>query len=186
LWFSHTIKNGSIHNGNPKRQCKECGQLFVINPTNKTVSDETKKLIDKLLVERIFLREIARVTGVSWSWLQDYVNNKLAAVHRQIKVSDKTKGKLVIECDEMWSFVFSKTIKVYIWRLIDRKTREIIGCYLGDSSRQSAKKLWGQFTRCLPNAVAYTDFWESYKTVIPSKSHQTVGKKLVKLILLKD
>ena len=125
----HRIKNGSIHNGKPKRQCKECGRQFVINPTNKTVSDETKQLIDKLLLERISLRVIARVTGVSWSWLQNYVNNKLAAVPRQIKVLDKPKGKLVIECDEMWSFVFSKTIKVYIWRLIDRNTREIIGCY---------------------------------------------------------
>ena len=125
----HTIKNGSIHNGKPKRQCKECGRQFVINPTNKTVSDETKQLIDQLLLERISWRGIARVTGVSWSWLQNYVNNKLAAVPRQIKVSDKPKGKLVRECDEMWSLVFSKTIKVYIWRLIDRKTREIIGCY---------------------------------------------------------
>jgi len=59
----------------------------VINPTNKTVSDQTKQLIDKLLLERISLRVIARVTGVSWSWLQNYVNNKLAAVPRQIKVA---------------------------------------------------------------------------------------------------
>jgi hypothetical protein len=122
----------------------------VINPTNKTVSDETKQLIDKLLLERISLRGIAIVTGVSWSCLQNYVNNKLAAFPRQIKVSDKPKGKLVIECDKMWSFVFSKTIKVYIWLAIDRKTREIIGCYLGDSSRQSAKKLWARPTRRLP------------------------------------
>ncbi|AKV67100.1 Mobile element protein [Microcystis panniformis FACHB-1757] len=40
----------------------------MINPTNKTVSDETKQLIDQLLLERISLRGIARVTGVSWSW----------------------------------------------------------------------------------------------------------------------
>ena len=86
-------------------------------------------MIDQLLLERISLRGIARVTGVSWSCLQNYVNNKLASVPRQIKVSDKLKGKLVTKCDEMWSFVFSKTIKVYIWRLIDRKTREIIGGY---------------------------------------------------------
>ena len=33
----HTIKNGSTHHGKPKRQCKECGRQFVINPTNKTV-----------------------------------------------------------------------------------------------------------------------------------------------------
>jgi len=31
----------------------------VINPTNKTVSDETKQLIDKLLLERISLRGIS-------------------------------------------------------------------------------------------------------------------------------
>jgi transposase-like protein len=86
----HTIKNGSTHNGKPKRQCKECGQPFVINPTNKTISPDTKKLIDKLLLERISLRGIARVTGVSWSWLQNYVNNKLAAVPRQVKVSEKS------------------------------------------------------------------------------------------------
>ena len=150
----------------------------MINLTNKTISPDTKQLIDKLLLERISLRGIARVTGVSWSLLQNYVNNKLAAVPRQIKVSEKSKGKLAIECDEMWSFVFSKTIKVYIWLAIDRTTREIIGCYLGDRNRQSAKKLWaslpGVYRQC---AVTYTDFGEAYETVIPSKRHRAVGKE---------
>jgi len=121
---------------------------------------------------------MARVTGVSWSWLQNYVNNKLAAVPRQIRVSKKPKGKLTIECDEMWSFVFCKRIKVYIWLAIDRTTREIIGCYLGDRSRKSARKSWeslpGVYRQC---AVTYTDFWEAYKTVIPSKRHRAVGKE---------
>lgn len=173
-----TIKNGSTHNGKPKRQCKDCGRQFVINSNNKTISPETKQLIDKLLLERISLRGIARVTGVSWSWLQNYVNNKLAAVPRQIRVSEKPKGKLTIECDEMWSFVFCKKIKVYIWLAIDRSTREIIGCYLGDRSRKSARKLWGSlpgvYRQC---AVAYTDFWDSYKTVIPPQRHRAVGKE---------
>ena len=173
-----TIKNGSTHNGKPKRQCKDCGRQFVINPNNKTISPETKQLIDKLLLERISLLGIARVTGVSWSWLQNYVNNKLAAVPRQIRVSEKPKGKLTIECDEMWSFVFCKKIKVYIWLAIDRSTREIIGCYLGDRSRKSARKLWGSlpgvYRQC---AVAYTDFWDSYKTVIPPQRHRAVGKE---------
>ncbi len=39
--------------------------VLVINPSNKTVSDETKQLIDQLLLERISWRGIARVTGVS-------------------------------------------------------------------------------------------------------------------------
>jgi len=65
----------------------------------------------------------------------------LAAVPRQIRVSEKPKGQLTIECDEMWSFVFCKKIKVYIWLAIDRNTREIIGCYLGDTSCKSSQKL---------------------------------------------
>jgi len=56
------IKNGSVHNGKPKHQCKICGRQFVINPTNSPVSEETKQLIDRLLLERISLRGITRVT----------------------------------------------------------------------------------------------------------------------------
>ncbi|TRT87352.1 MAG: IS1 family transposase [Microcystis sp. M_OC_Ca_00000000_C217Col] len=65
-----------------------------------------------------------------------------------------------------------------MWLAIDRTTREIIGCYLGDRSRESAKKLWkilpGVYRQC---AVAYTKFWELYKTVISRKSHRAVGKE---------
>ena len=107
----HTIKNGSAHHGKPKNQCKDCGHQFVINPSQKIVSEETKQLIDKLLLERISLRGIERVTGVSWSWLQNYVNDKFAAMPRQISVSEKARGKLTIECDELWSFIFSKETK---------------------------------------------------------------------------
>jgi hypothetical protein len=75
----------------------------VINPTNKTVSDETKQLIDKLLLERIYLGVIARVTGVSWPCLQNYVNNKFSQAPRQVKVTDKPKGKLIIARDELFT-----------------------------------------------------------------------------------
>jgi len=92
--------------------------VFVINPNHKTVSDETKKLIDLLLLERISLRDIARVTGVSWSWLQNYVNNKFSQVPRQVKVTEKPKGKLIIEFDELWSFVFW-ALRYLLW--LDRE-----------------------------------------------------------------
>jgi insertion element IS1 protein InsB len=106
------------------------------------------------------------------------VNDKFAAVPRQINVSEKARGKLTIECDELWSFVLSKENMFYVWLAIDRKTREIVGCYIGDRSRESAKKLWASlppvYRQC---AVAYTDFWVSYETVIPRKRHRAVGKE---------
>ena len=170
-------KNGTTHNNKAKNECKDCGRQFVINNTKKIVTRAQKDLIDKLLLERIPLRGIARVVDVSWRWLQNYVNNKFALVPRQIKVSDKPRGKLIIECDELWSFVDNKDNKYWVWLAIDRKTREIIGCYVGDRSRESAQKLWksipGVYRQC---AVAYTDFWESYKTVIPDSRHRPVLK----------
>lgn len=171
------IKNGSTHNAKSKYKCKDCGRQFVENPTKVYVSPQTKALIDRLLLERISLRGIARVTGVSWAWLQNYVNQKLAQTPRRVVVSVKSKGRLTIECDEMWSFVQRKNQTYYIWLAIDRDTKEIVGCYIGDRSRKSAEKLWaslpGVYRQC---AVAYTDFWQAYLTVIPSKRHRPVGK----------
>ena len=121
---------------------------------------------------------IARVTGVSWSWLQNYVNQKLSCIPRQISISEKPRGKLIIECDEMWSFVNHKKNELYIWLAIERNTKEIVGCFVGDRTRKSALQLWAS----LPNiyqqcAWAYTDFWQAYQTVIPSERHRAVGKE---------
>ena len=174
----HLIKNGSVHNGKPKHQCKSCGRQFVVNPTKITVSQKIKQLIDRLLLERISLRGIARVTQISWSWLQDYVNQKLARASRQVKVSGKLPGRLTIECDEMWSFVNSKKNEVYIWLAIDRNSRKIIGCFVGDRTRKSARKLWASLPEIYQQCtIAYTDFWQAYKTVIPSEHHRAVGKE---------
>ena len=99
----HTIKNGSVHNGKPKNQCKNCGRQFVIHLTQKTVSDDTKNLIDKLLLERISLRGIVRVTRVSWSWWQDYVNNKVISVmtDKSNKSDRRFIGKLLALCHQV-------------------------------------------------------------------------------------
>lgn len=174
----HLIKNGSVHNGKSKHQCKSCGYQFVDNPTKTTVSSETKQLIDRLLLERISLRGIARVTQVSWSWLQGYVNLRLAHTPRQVEVSVKSPGRLTIECDEMSSFVDSKKNEFYIWLAIDRNSRKFFGCFIGDRTRKSARQLWASLpTVYQESAVAYTDFWQAYKTVIPSKRRRAVGKE---------
>src|SRR4029453_7902202 len=86
------IKNGTIHNGKPKWKCKACGRQFVVSPTQRRISDETKQTIDKLLLERISLAGIVRVTGVSLRWLQYYVNATYATVPRSVSVTQQKKG----------------------------------------------------------------------------------------------
>jgi insertion element IS1 protein InsB len=89
---THIIKNGSIHSGKPKWRCKACGRQFVADPTQHRISDATKQLIDKLLLERVSLAGIVRITGVSLRWLQSYVTTKYAAVPRSVTVTEQKKG----------------------------------------------------------------------------------------------
>jgi insertion element IS1 protein InsB len=89
---SQVNKNGHIHNGKAKFACKECRRQFVENPVWKPISAETKALIDRLLLERVSLAGIVRVTGVSAKWLQDYVNAKYAAQPQVTNVPAQKNG----------------------------------------------------------------------------------------------
>lgn len=83
------VKNGHIHNGKQRFRCKDCSRQFVENPVFRIIDDETKTKIDKLLLEKIPLAGIARVEGVSESWLQAYVNDKYATVKQTIEIDSK-------------------------------------------------------------------------------------------------
>jgi len=172
------IKYGKTHYGKPRFKCQDCGRQFVENPSRQPIDEATRNLVDKLLLERLALAAIVRVTGVSARWLQIYVNEKYENTPQEVEVTQKKSGKLTVQLDEMWSFVGYKKNKKWIWLAIDADTREIVGAYIGDRSRHSAKKLWlsipAVYRQC---AVCYTDFWEAYSEVLPSKRHQSVGKE---------
>ena len=174
---NHTVKNGRIHHKKPQYKCQSCSRQFVENPTNKVISSETKDLIDRLLLEKISWAGLARSTGVSQKWLQDYVNNKYASIDRVVKVKPQKKIRLNVECDELWSFVDSQQNQQWVWLAMDRETREIIGVHIGDRSAEGARQLWNSlpmvYRQC---AVCYTDFWEAYACIFPTKRHKPVGK----------
>ena len=86
------IKNGSIHTGKQKYRCKECGRQFVEDPKHPVISDETKELIDKLLLEKLPLAGISRVTGVSETWLQKYVNRKYEQIPQEAEIRSKKRA----------------------------------------------------------------------------------------------
>jgi hypothetical protein len=83
------IKYGHTHYGKPRFRCQDCGQQFVLNATRQPIEEATRQLIDKLLLERLALAAIARVTGVSERWLQMYVNQKFYQTSKAIDVTPK-------------------------------------------------------------------------------------------------
>lgn len=85
----------------------------------------------------------------------------------------------------MWSFVGNKNNKQWIWLALDMDTREIIGVYVGSRDQNGAQGLWDSlppvYRQC---AVCYTDFWEAYNIIFPSKRHKAVNKQSGKTSLI--
>ena len=83
----------------------------------------------------------------------------------------------ILELDERWSYVGSKANKVWIWPALERQTRRIVGLAFGDRSEVTCRAMW----QSLPpdyrkRALLYSDYWDSYATVLPSKRLRQVGK----------
>ncbi len=85
------MKNGHTHYGKQRFKCQNCGRQFVESPTRQPINHFTRELIDKLLLERLSLAAIARVTGVSPRWLQYYVNQKYYQIPKYVEVTKKNQ-----------------------------------------------------------------------------------------------
>ena len=63
------VKNGFIHNGNQNHKCRNCKAPICDKPPQCPVTEENKKLIDRLLLERLSIAAICRVSGISETWM---------------------------------------------------------------------------------------------------------------------
>jgi insertion element IS1 protein InsB len=171
------MKNGTTRRGKQNHKCRDCGRQFVEDPQWQPKDADTSAMINRLLLERIPLAGIARVLQLSESWLQQYVNQVYETVPQRVTVTPKTTARLTVQMDELWSFVDHKGNKQWVWLAIDAATREIIGCHVGDRSQISAQALWDSLPqRYRQYARIYTDHWEAYACVLPSKRHFSVDK----------
>jgi len=152
----------ALSDGKQNFKCRDCVRQFVMTPRHQPISEATKELIDRLLLEKMSLAGIVRATGVSSRWLQYYVNKKLGAVKREVEVKSKKKGKLTIQCDEMWSFVGNKDNKQWIWLELMHQPKKLSSDILAKDIKLALKDygiLCHQFqSQC---AVSYTDFWSA-------------------------
>jgi len=51
-------------------KCRDCGRQFVEDPQWRMISEETKGIIDRLLLEKLSLAGIARALEISEMWVQ--------------------------------------------------------------------------------------------------------------------
>jgi insertion element IS1 protein InsB len=176
-------KNGHIHNGKQNHQCQDCGRQFVEYFEQSLISDDTRALIERLLVERISLRGICRAVGVNLKWLLGFLVQCFEALPDHLHVQpitcqqDVLVQRLEVEADEMASFVQKKAHKQWIWIALDAKSRQVIAFHVGDRSRKSAKRLWAKIPAAYrQHATFYTDQYVVYAGVIPAVQHRAINK----------
>ncbi|MCS6783320.1 MAG: IS1 family transposase, partial [Gloeomargarita sp. SKYG98] len=69
------VKYGHIHNGKQRYICYDCHRQFTPEARKKYISQAQRQLVDKMLLERLSIAAISRVTGISQSWLYKYIRN---------------------------------------------------------------------------------------------------------------
>ncbi|MCP4748041.1 MAG: IS1 family transposase [Desulfobacteraceae bacterium] len=101
-------KNGFTHYRKQNYKCKKCDRQFVKQNEREPISDERAEIIRNLLLERISLRGICRVMGVSLTWLPGFFLKQTDNFPDDLAIVKPEKSKITLELDEMWSFVDHK------------------------------------------------------------------------------
>lgn len=78
--------------------------------------------------------------------------------------------------DELWSFVLKRENKRWIWLALCRRTRQVVAYAIGDRSERTCRLLWKRIPKSYRKGLFYSDFWESYRKVLPKGRHRPVGK----------
>ena len=142
--------------------------------------------LDRLLLEKLSLAGIARAAKVSESWLQRYVKQKFQQVPRNVgPQACSPKKRVVIECDELWSFVGKKPRKQWVWIAMDRESRLVVAMHMGGRGLKGARGLWQNLPESdREQALFYTDDWEAYRAIYPARDIGPWAQVRIKQILL--
>lgn len=75
----------------------------------------------------------------------------------------------ILEFDEMWSFVYSKANKAWLWFAICRRTKQIVAWHLGKRNQQSANIFFRNIPVEYSHCLTKSDPWHCYECLSKDK-----------------
>jgi IS1 family transposase len=184
-------KNGHIHNGKQNYRCLKCSRQFVLEPSQKIIDEKTKDLIRRVLLERISLEGVCRAFEVSMPWLLEFIDGLIAELpenlNAEVVAEDDEIEVVVLEADELWSYVGSKENPQWLWLVMHSKTRQIVAMQVGARNKQTAEKLFFKLPEPLkkkPNTILTTSLCTTKQ--FPAGNIALLEKNPVRLLTLKD
>ncbi len=184
-------KNGHIHNGKQNYRCLKCGRQFVQEAVQKIIDDKTKDLIRRVLLERISLEGVCRAFEVSMPWLLGFVDELIKQLpenlNAEVVEEDDEIEVIVLEADELWSYVGSKENPQWLWLVMHSKTRQIVAMQVGSRNKETAEKLFFKLPEPLkkkPNTILTTSLCTTRQSLMGSID--LLEKNRARLLTLKD
>ena len=170
------VKNGHNKANSQQAHCKDCSAYFVLEP-KQSHGTVVRRTILKTALERCSLRGLERIFDVTRQTMAKWVEAFVQALPPFRNTVKPAQPDDVLEIDKAWSFVGCKGQQCWLWTVMCRRTRQIIAYVIGDHSDETCKRLWKrvpvEYCRC----HSYSDFWQAYQRILPSGTHQSVGKE---------
>lgn len=170
------VKNGHDYKGAQKYHCKSCGRYGTLQ-AQSGYSMRVREEVRRAVIERVSLRGIERIFRLSRRtisrWLAQWITHVPAVASSVLPAETED----VLELDELWSFVGSKTQERWLWLALCRRTRQVVAYWLGDRSENSAIHLWRRLPADYRGRASFSDRWSPYEFVFDRRRHQSVDKQ---------
>jgi insertion element IS1 protein InsB len=169
------VKNGHDYKGAQKYPCKACGSYGTLQ-AQQGYRSATRAQVKRAVLERVSLRGIARIFGLSRRTVARWIGEWAARLPPLETTLIAAQGDDVLELDELWSFVLKKDTKRWVWVALCRRTRQIVAYFIGDHSETSCLQLWRRIPRAYTRCYSFSDFWATYQAIFDRSRHPSVGK----------
>jgi len=163
----------------------------VLESSQKIIDERTKSLIRRVLLERISLEGVCRAFEVSMPWLLEFIDSLIAELpenlNAEVVAEDDEIEVVVLEADELWSYVGSKENPQWLWLVMHSKTRQVVAMQVGPRNKTTAEKLFYKLPEPLkkkPSTILTTSLCTMKQ--FPISSTDPLGRNLVKHHILKD
>ena len=184
-------KNGHTRHGKQNHRCLTCDKQFVVDPEDHKVDERTKNLIRKTLLERVSLQGICRIFEISMPWLLGFIESIITQLPEDLNAEVLQENDdievIVLEADELWSFVGSKDNPQWLWLVMHSRTRQVVAMQVGSRDKQTAERLFAKLPEPLKKKPS-TILTSSLCTMkqFPGVNINPLERNLVKHVILKD
>ena len=124
-------------------------------------------------------------------WLLDFITKIISELPENLNAKlvspDSEFDMVILEADELWSFVQKKTNKQWLWLILHKDTRQILAMHVGNRDEQSAQILLAKLPDYLKKKLTFTQINLLLIKMLYQELNTALSQKaLVKHLILKD